>query len=125
MDIDNLNLTASPAKSAAGDFSSLPVVKPAVPEKVAETSDSNASQQQQQGQQQLQEAVLRINDYVQNVQRSIRFSVDEVSGKDVVTVLDKQTDEVIRQIPIEEVLVFARNLAEQNDGDLNLFSSLA
>lgn len=125
MDIDNLTLTASPAKSAAGDFSSLPVAKPVVPEKIAETSDSNASQQQQQGQQQLQEAVSRINDYVQNVQRSIRFSVDEVSGKDVVTVLDKQTDEVIRQIPIEEVLVFARNLAEQNDGDLNLFSSLA
>ena len=125
MDIDNVLSTASPAKSAAGDFSSLPVAKPVVTEKVTAASDSNATQQQQQGQDQLQEAVSRINDYVQNVQRSIRFSVDEISGKDVVTVLDKQTEEVIRQIPIEEVLVFARNLAEQNDGDLNLFSSLA
>jgi flagellar protein FlaG len=125
MDIDNLTLMASPAKSAAGDFSSQPVVKPATVEKVAESSDSNVSQQQQQGQQQLQEAVSRINDYVQNVQRSIRFSIDEASGKDVVTVLDKQTEEVIRQIPVEEVLVFARNLAEQNDGNLNLFSSIA
>lgn len=125
MDIDNLTLTTSPAKFAAGDFSSLPVAKPAEPKKVAETSGSNATQQQQQDQQQLQEAVSRLNDYVQNVQRSIRFSVDEASGKDVVTVLDKQTEEVIRQIPIEEVLVFARSLAEQNDGDLNLFSSIA
>lgn len=125
MDIDNLNLTASPAKSAAGDFSSVPVVKPVTAEKITAVTESNANQQQQQGQDQLQEAVLRINDYVQNVQRSIRFSVDEVSGKDVVTVLDKQTEEVIRQIPIEEVLAFARTLAEQNEGDLNLFSSLA
>lgn len=125
MDIDNLTLTTSPAKSAAGDFSSLPVAKPVIPEKVAAATESNATQQQQQGQQQLQEAVSRLNDYVQNVQRSIRFSVDDVSGKDVVTVLDKQTEEVIRQIPIEEVLVFARTLAEQNDGDLNLFSSIA
>ncbi|HSG93748.1 MAG TPA: flagellar protein FlaG [Methylotenera sp.] len=125
MDIDNLLLSASPAKSVAGDFSSLPVAKPAIPERVVAATESNASQGQELGQQQLQEAVSRLNDYVQNVQRSIRFSVDDVSGKDVVTVLDKQTEEVIRQIPIEEVLVFARNLAEQNDGDLNLFSSTA
>lgn len=125
MDIDNVLMTASPAKSAAGDFSSLPVAKIVVPERVTATTDSNAAQQQQQGQQQLQEAVTRLNDFAQNSQRSIRFSVDDVSGKDVVTVSDKQTEQVIRQIPIEEVLVFARNLAEQNDGDLNLFSSTA
>ncbi|HSG92117.1 MAG TPA: flagellar protein FlaG, partial [Methylotenera sp.] len=103
--------------------SSPPVVKPAVPDKAVEVPESNATQQQEQGQQQLREAVSQINDYVQNIQRSIQFTIDEASGKDVVTVLDKQTDEVIRQIPIEEVLVFARTLAEQYDGDLTLFSS--
>jgi flagellar protein FlaG len=67
--------------------------------------------------------VSDINNYVQNLQRSLLFTVDEESGKDVVTVLDTETEEVIRQYPSEEVLVIARRLAEQGDEALNLFSS--
>ena len=71
----------------------------------------------------IHEAVSRINDYVQNLQRSLQFTVDEESGKDVVTVLDKQTEEIIRQFPSEEVLQIARRIAEQKEGAINLFSS--
>ena len=84
-----------------------------------------ANQRQQQSDQQLQDAVAKINDYVQNEQRKIRFSVDEETGRDVVTVLDSETKEVIRQIPTEEVLVFVRNLKELNTDELTLFSSQA
>jgi flagellar protein FlaG len=71
----------------------------------------------------LQSAVTQINDYMQNVERSLQFTVDEGSGKDVVTVLDKKTDEIIRQFPSEEVLNIARRITEQKDAAINLFSS--
>jgi flagellar protein FlaG len=58
----------------------------------------------------LSRAVKDINDYVQNVQRDLRFSIDEDSGHTVITVLDSETEEVIRQIPAEEILAIARNL---------------
>jgi flagellar protein FlaG len=71
-------------------------------------------------------AVSDINDYIQNVQRSLQFTVDEASGKDVVTVLDKETEEIIRQFPSDEVLAIARQLAEQTGDDLiHLFNSKA
>ncbi len=75
--------------------------------------------------QELQGAVSRLNEYVQNIQRKLEFSVDEESGKDVVRVLDKQTDEVIRQIPSEEVLAIARNIAEYTEQSISIFTSQA
>jgi len=71
----------------------------------------------------LETAVAQINDYMQNLERSLQFTIDDASGKDVVTVLDKNTEEVIRQFPSEEALVIARQIVEQKDDDVNLFSS--
>ncbi len=62
-------------------------------------------------------AVVQLNDYVQDVQRSLRFSVDELTGRTVITVLDSETDEVIRQIPAEEVLAVMQDLARREAGD--------
>ena len=73
----------------------------------------------------LESAVKNINDYVQNLQRSLQFTVDEISGKDVVTVLDKETDEIIRQYPSEEVLEIARRLRQDKDEAISLFNSQA
>ena len=58
----------------------------------------------------LNAAVAHINDYVQNVQRTLQFSVDDNTGTTVVKVLDSETDEVIRQFPPEEALALARHL---------------
>jgi flagellar protein FlaG len=52
-------------------------------------------------------AVKDISDKVQNFQRSLQFHVDEESGRTIITVIDKETEEVIRQIPPEEVLTLA------------------
>lgn len=73
----------------------------------------------------LDTAVTQINDHVQNLQRSLQFTVDEASGKDIVTVLDKETEEVIRQFPSEEVLEIARLLREDKDKAISLFNSQA
>jgi flagellar protein FlaG len=74
----------------------------------------------------LQQAVSKLNDYVQNMQRDLQFSIDKESGTMVIKVIDTQSEKVIRQIPTEETLRLARNLAAQeHDAAFNIFSSRA
>lgn len=63
----------------------------------------------------LQEAVSSLNEHLQQIQRNLLFSVDESSGKTIVKVVNASTDEVIRQIPTEEVLRISHNIQEQLD----------
>jgi len=89
------------------------IVETAVPAE-SQTEDSTEA---------LKSAVAQINEHMQNVERSLQFTIDDDSGKEVVTVLDKKTEEIIRQFPSEEVLVIARQIAEQKDDVVSLFSS--
>jgi flagellar protein FlaG len=52
----------------------------------------------------VKQKVAELNQYVQNLERKLQFSVDDNSGDTVVKVIDKETDELIRQIPSEELL---------------------
>lgn len=58
----------------------------------------------------LENSVQRLSELVKSVQRDLQFSIDQQSGKTVITVLDSTTEEIIRQIPSEEVLTLARNI---------------
>ena len=70
---------------------------------------------------QLAQAVARLNDYIQSVQRDLRFSLDESSGESVITVVDRHSSEVIRRIPAEVTLLLAQKL--NNEEPLLLFSA--
>lgn len=59
--------------------------------------------------------VRALKDYVQNIRRELEFTVDEETDRVIVKVYDAETQEVIRQIPAEEVLNMARHLA-RGDG---------
>jgi len=52
-----------------------------------------------------------------NVKRQLEFKIDEDIDRVVVSVYDSESDELIRQIPSEEVLVLAKSLA-RNEGVL-------
>ncbi len=65
--------------------------------------------------QQLSTAVSALKDYVQNIRRGLEFTVDEEINQVIVKVYDAETKEVIRQIPAEEALNLARQLA-RSDG---------
>ena len=69
----------------------------------------------------LDEVAKDLNDHVQFVNRELQFSVDKDSGFTVIKVMDVETKEVIRQIPGEEALHFARLLNE--GGDVELFNA--
>ncbi len=56
--------------------------------------------------------VVELNSLAQNLQRSLLFSVDEKSGQTFVKVLDKETDETIREIPSKEIRDIKAKLGE-------------
>lgn len=58
----------------------------------------------------LEQAITKLQEFVQGMQRDLNFSVDAESGRTVVKVIDSSSDEVVRQIPSETVLSLARNL---------------
>ena len=63
----------------------------------------------------LQQAVAQLNQHVQQIQRDLLFSVDDSSGRTVVRVVNSETEEVVRQMPSEEVLRISRNIQDQLD----------
>lgn len=54
-------------------------------------------------------AVAQMNEFVQSTQRDLHFSYDRDAGETVVKVMDRETQQVIRQIPDETFLKLARN----------------
>lgn len=59
----------------------------------------------------VRQAVSNLNDYAQMLHRDLQFSVDEDSGRTVIKVIDSETNNVIRQIPSEQVLELARHFS--------------
>jgi flagellar protein FlaG len=64
-------------------------------------------------QQTIEEVAQRIDSYLRSVGRSIEFSIDADSGRTVIMVRDKETGELIRQIPNEEALRLAEMAADE------------
>lgn len=71
-------------------------------------SDKDAEERRKE----LSNAIRNVSGYVQNITRELNFSIDEELGRTVVKVIDENTGDVIRQIPSEDMLALARNLAE-------------
>lgn len=63
----------------------------------------------------LDQVVESINSYLQSTQRALEFSVDEASGRTVITVMDGDREQVIRQIPPEAVLALAEQIQEDQE----------
>ncbi len=70
----------------------------------------------------LKQTVKKLNEFATSYQRSLNFSVDEASNRTVIRVINTDTDEVVRQIPTEEVLSLARNLESQMSAILSVLA---
>lgn len=57
--------------------------------------------------------VDEMNDFISSINKGLSFRVDEESGRDVVTIYEADTGDIIRQIPDEELLEILRRLREQ------------
>ena len=62
--------------------------------------------------------IEQLQQFNQSINRSLLFEVDEELGITVVRVVDKDTDELIRQFPPEELLNLSRRLKVVIEEDL-------
>jgi flagellar protein FlaG len=77
---------------------------------VANPSEQLPAAQEEARREDVESAVKRANHVVQVSARDLEFTVDDASGRTVVKVIDKQTNEVIRQIPSDEMLAIAESI---------------
>ena len=93
-----------------------------VPEEASIKSTDASPQVKRVSVEELESEVLRVNKYVQNVQRDLQFSIDDDLDRTVIRVVDSDTGELIRQIPDDIFLELARRL--KDDGEINLLNTL-
>ena len=62
------------------------------------------------GVEQVTQAIKSINKAMENLSQGLEFSIDSDTHRTIVKVVDKQTKDVIRQIPTEETLEIAKAL---------------
>lgn len=110
--IANAQNESQPSASGANDVTSPqkyettsnnPFATAAQESVVTEDSPSPPSQS-------LEQTVTQLNDYVQSIQRELQFSIDEESGDTIVKVIEKATNEVVRQIPAEDLMETLKSL---------------
>ncbi|MEC6821927.1 flagellar protein FlaG [Photobacterium piscicola] len=66
-----------------------------------------------------QERIKQIEQVLQQCNRSLRFHQDEETGKQIATIVDKTSGEVIRQVPAQELLELNKNLAKHALGSIS------
>ncbi len=97
--------SASPAAGRAG-----PVSRDPAPAQTAPVEKTAQPAQPQVDTQAVKAAVEASNRVVQTLQSKIEFVTDDSSGRLLVKVIDPSNDQVIRQIPSEEMLAISRAL---------------
>lgn len=66
-----------------------------------------------------QERIKQIEQVLQQVNRSLQFHTDDDSGKQIATIVDKETGDIIRQVPVQELLDLNKNLAKHSLSSLS------
>lgn len=96
-------------ETAASQLAKTPPTQTAVPQQaVTPVQSGEAGQMVRSQTEQVREAIERLNDSLQKYRplapTGVRFSVNDQADVLVVQVIDRETDEVLRQIPAEDVL---------------------
>lgn len=82
----------------------------------------NDSEQQDKGlmtSEQLEKVAQKLQDFVGEMNKGLEFSVDKDSGRDVIKVIDKNSGDLIKQYPTEEVLDLVAKLSEATGNFIN------
>lgn len=100
--------------------------KPNIQEQIVERTEKN-QEQRDEVTRRVAEAIPKVRELLQKNQRSLDFEVAERENRVIITVIDKETEKVIRQIPPEDVLQIAEAIdqgLEHNLGGI-IFNSKA
>lgn len=102
--------SSAPSPEAVARATPAPQSPPVVATQPSANQATQTTQARQPTQQELQRAVNELQRKAQSFAPNLKFSVDHDTGRTVVKVTDANTQEVIRQIPAEEVLKLAKEL---------------
>lgn len=75
-------------------------------------NEAEQNKETQQDPEQLQQVAEELSNTMSMMRKGLAFKVDETSGTHVVSVMDVDSGDVIRQIPSEEALELAAKLSE-------------
>jgi flagellar protein FlaG len=108
MNISQISSSAAPAAATAERKAA---IEPQAPKATARSGGADSVKETSaEEQQQLPEALKRINTVLQVRAPGLEFSVDDDSARAIVKVIDTNTNEVIRQMPSKEALEIAKAL---------------
>lgn len=116
MDIKSVNPSPVPsvpvrsAEVSGATAASAFVVEKPVDDATPQTQQVTPTARSQEAEQRLNDSVKTINETFKTINSSVRFSIDQDTQRQVVKVMDVDTDTVIRQFPSEEVLSIAKAL---------------
>ena len=105
-----MEIAAQPAKVAASGTGSvsitakLPAIEIKAPPKAPEYEPLD-----------LDKAVQELQAFVDSLDRSLSFRRDESIDRSIITVRDANTNQLVRQIPAEEIVEIARQIREDLD----------
>lgn len=116
------HVVASTASSKGTEEAILKSDGNVLPDEVLTQETKEAPKAQEASKETLQTEVANVNKYVHSVQRDLHFSVDEDLDRTVIRVVDRDSGELIRQIPDDIFLELARRLKE--DGEMNILNAL-
>ena len=101
---------ANTAPSSARSASTIDPSPRTAPSAPARTDESASASGQPVDAGELASAIEKVQDFTKTLANELKFNIDEDSGQMVVKIVDSATDEVIRQIPSEEMLEIAKAL---------------
>jgi flagellar protein FlaG len=87
----------------------------------ARTKEPSAADEPLADDEALERAVTRLNEYVQTVKRDLIFDIDAESLEPSVTVVDRESRQVLRQFDSQEALELARKL--DSEESISLFKT--
>ena len=94
----------------AGNRSAVAAAKPTEPAGLGPTGTSEDARNRQGGHAPASTEALTVQKIAQSVTSTLEFSIDADSGRAVVKIFDNATRELVRQIPMEEMLALAKSL---------------
>jgi len=110
----SVGAVSKPISVAAVQQSARPVTNPGASQSTSEQVNASPAAKREQedapSRQTVEDAVDRLARFVAPNQADINFSVDESSGIRVVKIIDRSSNEVIRQMPSEEAVALAQAL---------------
>jgi len=105
---NRVDLAQVPLKAPTADVE---LKRNAVVSAVEQSTEQSATDNEQIPEK-LTQVASELSDMMSMMRKGLAFKVDENSGQAVVTVLDRDTGDVIRQMPSEEALKLAEKLSE-------------